>query len=155
MFEAIPTPIQENYDSIYSYVRHSQCHLEPETFKDIEKHWHIPDIIYSEKVHQYKNQYDDDPSLPPPPPMSIKRSITVEYESSKTLPTVENPDGIQFWRLKSASIGGYYNRISSHTIEMIYTLLNIKILESYKTQPQYWEGVDIKEYLYRTKQPIQ
>lgn len=157
MFEAIPHPIQDNYEFNYNLKYHLE--EEPKTFEDIENYWHIPDIIYLENVNEYHYHNDEpqDPSLlppiPPPRAVPIKRSITVEYESCKTKPTTENPCGIRFCRLKYASIG-YYNHISPRTREMIYTLLNIKILESYKTQPQYWEGVDIKDYLYRTKQPI-
>ena len=161
MFEAIPTPTLSNplqYDSDSYFHFHSNLEQDPQTFDDIENQWHIPDIIYSESetTTQKKEQINPNslslsPLLKPPPSpsMPIKRSITVEYELCKT-----NPDGIRFRRLKYASIG-YYSRISPKTREMIYTLLNIKILESYKNQPQYWEGVDIRNYLYRTKQSVQ
>lgn len=158
MFEAItnPTLIKEN-DYMYNYNLKYYLETPQETFEDIENHWHIPDIIYRENDINYHTHQECLHPLPlpplPPSPMPIKRSITVEYESCKTNPTSEHPDGIRFGRLKYASIG-YYNRISPKMREMIYTLLNIKILESYKTAPQYWEGVDIKDYLYRTKQPI-
>lgn len=167
MFEAIPTQVYSNklnqydFDFMFMHMCNSKSNSEPETLEDIENQWHIPDIIYleTEIKYQYDNDHqhqDQTSNLPPPPPpslMPIKRSITVEYESCKTNPTSENPDGIRFGRLKYASIG-YYNRISPKMREMIYTLLNMKILESYKTTPQYWEGVDIKDYLYRTKQLI-
>lgn len=154
MFEAISTPTlssptQYDSDSYFQFHSNLDQYQDHQTFDDIENHWHIPDIIYLENTNAcYCNYEFQESVLPPPPPpsMPIKRSITVEYESCKT-----NPEGIRFGRLKYASIG-YYNRISPKTREMIYTLLNIKILESYKTQPQYWEGVDIRDYLYRTKQ---
>jgi hypothetical protein len=160
MFEEIETQNKINH-----YILKNHKDIKPITFEDIEKQWYIPDVIYVKGQSQPELQPEsinttlDKLVLPPPPPpqqssfdLRLKRSITVEYEYCRTKPSLENPSGIDFQRLKYASIG-HYNSISVKTREMIYTLLNIKILESYKDCPQYWEDVDIKNYLYRTKQP--
>jgi hypothetical protein len=123
-----------------------------EKINEIEREWDIPEVIvmYSDEQSYTNNNYiinDHDDLLQPPPPISkpIKRSMSVSYEDAINS---KNPH-IKFMRLEYANIASH-SPISKLTKKMVYLLLNMKILESYKKNPEYWEDVDIKDYLYNT-----
>lgn len=116
-----------------------------EKINEIEKEWDIPEaiIIYSDTFSSH-SEYDSHNSLLSPT-KPIKRSMSVSYEdviSSKS-------PHIKFMRLEYANIASH-SPISKLTKKMVYLLLNMKILESYKNNPEYWEDVNIKDYLYKT-----